>query len=136
MPATAQALLAARIDRLSPENKSLVHTAAVIGKDVPYALLKAIAQFDEAMSNSVMAMRRADAAGDPLAISLVCVGLGAIRVFAAAPRVQLSHRWSEASICVGRTVSTSRFHGPPPRWDWHTRSPDVTRKASQVQRKQ
>ena len=39
VPATVQAVLAARIDRLPPEEKRLLQTAAVIGKDVPYALL-------------------------------------------------------------------------------------------------
>ena len=43
MPATVQAVLAARIDRLPPEEKRLLQTAAVIGKDVPFALLRAIA---------------------------------------------------------------------------------------------
>ena len=35
MPATVQAILAARIDRLPAEDKRLLQTAAVIGKDVP-----------------------------------------------------------------------------------------------------
>jgi tetratricopeptide (TPR) repeat protein len=43
MPATVQAILAARIDRLAPEAKRLLQAAAVIGKDVPMALLLAIA---------------------------------------------------------------------------------------------
>jgi class 3 adenylate cyclase len=43
VPATVQAVLAARIDRLAPEDKRLLQTAAVIGKDVPYALLQAVA---------------------------------------------------------------------------------------------
>jgi class 3 adenylate cyclase len=43
VPATVQAVLAARIDRLSPEEKWLLQSAAVIGKDVPFSLLKAIA---------------------------------------------------------------------------------------------
>lgn len=42
IPASAQALLAARIDRLSPEHKRLLQAAAVIGTDVPFALLEAI----------------------------------------------------------------------------------------------
>ena len=43
VPATVHAILAARIDRLSPEDKRLLQSAAVIGKDVPFALLAAIA---------------------------------------------------------------------------------------------
>ena len=47
VPATVQAILAARIDRLPPEDKTLLQTAAVIGKDVPFALLQAIAETPE-----------------------------------------------------------------------------------------
>jgi class 3 adenylate cyclase/tetratricopeptide (TPR) repeat protein len=47
IPATAQAILAARIDRLPPEDKRLLQAAAVIGKDVPFALLQAIADVPE-----------------------------------------------------------------------------------------
>jgi class 3 adenylate cyclase/tetratricopeptide (TPR) repeat protein len=43
VPATVQAILASRIDRLSPEGKQLLQTASVIGKDVPFGLLLAIA---------------------------------------------------------------------------------------------
>src|SRR5712691_218482 len=43
VPATVQALLAARIDRLPPEDKRLLQTAAVIGTEVPWTLLQAIA---------------------------------------------------------------------------------------------
>ena len=48
VPATVQAILAARIDRLSPEDKRLLQAAAVVGKDVPYPLLEAIAELPEA----------------------------------------------------------------------------------------
>ena len=44
---TVQAVLAARIDRLSAENKRLLQCAAVIGKDVPFTLLRAIADVHE-----------------------------------------------------------------------------------------
>src|SRR5262249_47410499 len=47
IPATAQAILAARIDRLPPEDKRLLQAASVIGKDVPFALLLAIADMPE-----------------------------------------------------------------------------------------
>lgn len=48
VPATVQAVLAARIDRLPPAEKRLLQTAAVIGKDVPFALLQAIAETPDA----------------------------------------------------------------------------------------
>src|SRR5262249_21634947 len=47
VPATVQAVLAARIDRLPPEEKRLLQTAAVIGMEVPLALLQAIAELPE-----------------------------------------------------------------------------------------
>ena len=47
VPATVQAVLAARIDRLPPEAKRLLQTAAVIGTEVPLALLQTIAEEPE-----------------------------------------------------------------------------------------
>jgi class 3 adenylate cyclase/tetratricopeptide (TPR) repeat protein len=47
VPATVQAVLAARIDRLPPDEKRLLQAAAVIGTDVPLALLQAIAECRE-----------------------------------------------------------------------------------------
>jgi tetratricopeptide (TPR) repeat protein len=44
LPPTVQAVLAARIDRLAPETKRLLQTAAVIDMDVPMPLLQAIAE--------------------------------------------------------------------------------------------
>jgi len=41
VPATVQAVLEARIDRLPAEDKRLLQAAAVVGKDVPFALLQA-----------------------------------------------------------------------------------------------
>jgi class 3 adenylate cyclase/tetratricopeptide (TPR) repeat protein len=48
VPATVHAVLAARIDRLPPEEKRLLQTAAVIGMEVPLPLLHAIAKLPEA----------------------------------------------------------------------------------------
>jgi tetratricopeptide (TPR) repeat protein len=48
VPATVQAVLAARIDRLPPEEKRLLQTAAVIGTEVPMPVLQAIAELPEA----------------------------------------------------------------------------------------
>jgi predicted ATPase len=47
VPATVQAVLAARIDRLSREDKHLLQCAAVVGTDVPLPLLQAIAELPE-----------------------------------------------------------------------------------------
>jgi tetratricopeptide (TPR) repeat protein len=47
VPATAQAMLAARIDRLGPEDKRLLQAAAVIGTDIPFSLLQAVADEPE-----------------------------------------------------------------------------------------
>jgi len=47
VPATVQAILAARIDRLPQEAKQVLQAASVIGNDVPYALLAAIAEQPE-----------------------------------------------------------------------------------------
>jgi len=48
VPAMVQAVLAARIDRLPPEEKRLLQTAAVIGTEVPLPLLQALAELPEA----------------------------------------------------------------------------------------
>jgi class 3 adenylate cyclase/tetratricopeptide (TPR) repeat protein len=47
IPATAQAILAARIDRLPPDDKRLLQAAAVIGKDVPFPILQAVGDAPE-----------------------------------------------------------------------------------------
>jgi len=47
VPATVQVILAARIDRLSADDKELLQTASVIGKDVPLVLLYAVAEAGE-----------------------------------------------------------------------------------------
>jgi class 3 adenylate cyclase/tetratricopeptide (TPR) repeat protein len=47
MPATVQAVLAARIDRLPVETRRLLQAAAVIGMDVPLALLQAVTELPE-----------------------------------------------------------------------------------------
>jgi class 3 adenylate cyclase/tetratricopeptide (TPR) repeat protein len=47
VPATVQAVLAARIDRLPQDEKRLLQTASVIGTEVPFPLLRAIADVPE-----------------------------------------------------------------------------------------
>jgi subtilisin family serine protease len=47
VPATVQAVLAARIDRLPPDEKRLLQSASVLRKDVPVGLLHAIADLSD-----------------------------------------------------------------------------------------
>ena len=59
--ATVQAVLAARIDQLSPEDKRLLQVASVIGKDVPFALLQAIADLpEEALRRGLESLQSAE----------------------------------------------------------------------------
>jgi len=61
VPATVQAVLAARIDRLPPEDKRLLQTAAVIGTEVPWPLLQAIAdEPDEALHRGLAHLQAAE----------------------------------------------------------------------------
>jgi class 3 adenylate cyclase/tetratricopeptide (TPR) repeat protein len=61
IPATAQAILAARVDRLAPEDKRLLQAASVIGKNVPFALLEAIAERpEEELRRSVANLQAAE----------------------------------------------------------------------------
>jgi tetratricopeptide (TPR) repeat protein len=61
MPATVQTILASRIDRLLPEEKQLLQTAAVIGKDFPLALLQEIAdQSDDQLRQGLDRLQAAE----------------------------------------------------------------------------
>ena len=55
VPATVQAILAARIDRLSAPDKRVLQCAAVIGKDVSFPLLQAVVQAPEAPLREILA---------------------------------------------------------------------------------
>jgi class 3 adenylate cyclase/tetratricopeptide (TPR) repeat protein len=61
VPATVQSILAARIDRLSAEDKHLLQCAAVIGKDVSFSLLRAIMALPEGeLGQSLSKLRAAE----------------------------------------------------------------------------
>ena len=49
LPTTIQSVLAARIDRLPPEEKQLLQVAAVIGRDIAVPLLEAVAEVPAAV---------------------------------------------------------------------------------------
>jgi tetratricopeptide (TPR) repeat protein len=56
-----QAILTARIDRLSPEDKRLLQAAAVIGKDLPMTLLQGIAELlDEVLRQGLARLQTAE----------------------------------------------------------------------------
>jgi adenylate cyclase len=61
VPATVQAVLAARIDRLPEREKRLLQVASVIGKDFPEPLLAAVAGLPaEELKAALAALRRAE----------------------------------------------------------------------------
>jgi predicted ATPase len=61
VPATVQVMLAARIDRLAPEDKRLLRTASVVGKDVPFQLLQAISDLpDETLRRGLDRLQAAE----------------------------------------------------------------------------
>jgi class 3 adenylate cyclase len=61
VPATVQAILAARIDRLPPEAKDLLETAAVVGPDVPITLLQALVELPEpALRHALASLQAAE----------------------------------------------------------------------------
>src|SRR5262249_30976459 len=61
VPATVQTMLAARIDRLPAQEKQVLQAASVIGNDVPYALLAAIAeQPEEALRRGLAHLQAAE----------------------------------------------------------------------------
>jgi class 3 adenylate cyclase/tetratricopeptide (TPR) repeat protein len=61
VPPTVQAVLAARIDRLPPEDKTLLESASVIGTDLPFGLLQAVADLPEERLRGALAdLQRAE----------------------------------------------------------------------------
>ena len=61
IPAAVQGVVAARIDRLPPEAKWCLQAAAVIGREVPFSLLHALADLsDDALSRSLDQLRGAE----------------------------------------------------------------------------
>ncbi|MBI2363552.1 MAG: AAA family ATPase, partial [Deltaproteobacteria bacterium] len=72
VPATVQAVLAARIDRLPLAEKHLLQSAAVVGKDIPFSLLQAITELsDEELRRGLIHLQAAE-----FLISLTAIGEG------------------------------------------------------------
>jgi class 3 adenylate cyclase/tetratricopeptide (TPR) repeat protein len=60
VPPTVQAVLASRIDRLTPDEKQLLQSAAVTGKDVPFVILQEIADLsDDALRGALANLQAA-----------------------------------------------------------------------------
>jgi len=79
VPATVQAVLAARIDRLPPEEKRLLQTAAVIGTEVPLPLLQAIAELGMFAAGRALGeegLQIAEAVTHPASLMVVSYGVG------------------------------------------------------------
>ena len=61
VPATIQVILASRIDRLSLEDKHLLQITAVIGRRVPFSLLRAVADLpDDALRGGLDRLQAAE----------------------------------------------------------------------------
>lgn len=56
LPATVQGVLAARIDRLGPEEKSLLQELAVIGREFPWGLAQAVVGKDDGALQGLLAI--------------------------------------------------------------------------------
>jgi class 3 adenylate cyclase/predicted ATPase len=59
VPPTVEAILAARIDLLAPEDKRLLQVASAIGRDVPLVILEAVADLPEAALHEGLARLQA-----------------------------------------------------------------------------
>ena len=59
VPATVQTIMAARIDRLSPDDKRLLQVAAVIGREIPLSLLERLADAPDTTLQSGLARLQA-----------------------------------------------------------------------------
>ena len=61
LPVTVQSVLAARIDRLGPEDKRLLQSASVVGKDFAFVLLRDIAEADiDAVQSGLVTLQAAE----------------------------------------------------------------------------
>ncbi len=61
VPDTIEEVLLARIDRLPPEEKHLLQSAAVVGKDMPFSLVRAVADLpEEALRRGLLHLQAAE----------------------------------------------------------------------------
>ncbi len=61
VPPTVQAILSARIDRLLPDDKNLLQIASIVGREVPLAVLRPMADFtEEALGHALEHLQAAE----------------------------------------------------------------------------
>ena len=121
VPATVQAILAARIDRLSADDKRLLETAAVIGKDVPFAVLQAIAEEEDAAlrrglgssSDGRVSLRDAPGPRARVHVQARADARGGLRQCAAGSPARLHARIVEAIEALYPVASASTPNGSP-----------------------
>ena len=78
VPATVQAVLAARIDRLAREDKHLLQCAAVIGTEVPFSLVQGIAEVPFSLVQGIAELPEVDHPGS-LMLAYYGIGLLSLR---------------------------------------------------------
>jgi class 3 adenylate cyclase/ABC-type thiamine transport system ATPase subunit len=105
VPATVQALLASRIDRLQPDEKALLQAAAVIGREVPRPLLRAVIGWPDARTKLVLS--RLEAAP---AQRLVAVWEERRRAFQG--RRSWSPRQAPGEVAAAPSLGRSPWHRP------------------------
>jgi tetratricopeptide (TPR) repeat protein len=119
VPATVQAILAARIDRLATEEKRLLQAASVIGTDVPFAVLQSIAEvpedvlrhslatlqageflYETGLFHGQEAVRMAETLDHPNSLGIACTELAYVD--------SARGEWSRAAPLLERTLALSR----------------------------
>jgi predicted ATPase len=118
LPATVQAVLAARIDRLGEREKQVLQTAAVIGPEFDAALLARVAQLPEAeILAALRLLARAELLLERSLYPDVVYGFKHPLTQEVALRTQLASRRSEHLPCRGARLerSASPHHSTHPR---------------------
>ena len=125
VPATVQVMLAARIDRLSSEDKRLLQVAAVVGRHVPFSLLRAVAELpDEALRGALdrlqagrVRLRDGPVSGPRIQLQARADAGGRLRqhTAGASPRASCSDRRSHRETLSQSARRAGRIARPPRR---------------------
>ncbi len=105
IPPTVQAVLAARIDRLAERDKAVLHTAAVIGKEFPEAVLRRVAGLPDAeLTNALRALTAAEFVHERAAYPSVEYGFTHPLTQEVAYRSQLGEHRARVHAAVARAI--------------------------------